>query len=155
MIADLGTPGALTQDCSAITNAHLKTLMVTRNVGPFSVTGLKPAVEALARVFTAIKAQKPALYAALTTAGMTCCCAVRGSTTNFSNHSWGTAIDMGIHGVIVPLGSPTAQEGIAEAAPFFQAERFFWGAGYSTRKDPMHFEASHELIQAWKAAGTI
>ncbi len=142
MLAVLGTPGALTQNCSPITNAHLKTLLVTQNVGPFSVTGLKPAVEALTRVFAAIKAQKPALYAVLTTPGMTCCRLVRGSTTNFSNHAWGTAIDMGIHGVVVQLGSTTAQEGIVEAAPFFQAERFFWGAGYSTRKDPMHFEAS-------------
>ena len=95
------------------------------------------------------------LYAVLTTAGMTCCRAVRGSTTNYSNHSWGTAIDMSIKGVLTPLGSTTVQEGIAEAAPFFLAERFFWGAGYSSRKDAMHFEASHELIQDWKKAGSI
>jgi hypothetical protein len=155
MLALLGKPGDLTADCSPITNAALKKLMVTQDVGPFKVTGLKPAVDALTRVFAAITTQKPALYKVLTTAGMTCCRAVRGSTTNYSNHSWGTAIDMGISGVLTPLGSTTVQEGIAEAAPFFQAEQFFWGAGYSSRKDGMHFEASHELITAWKAAKTI
>jgi hypothetical protein len=155
MIAALGTPGALTQDCSPITNKTLAKLIVTENVGPFKATGLKPAVEALTRVFAAIKAAKPDLYAVLTTAGMTCCRAVRGSTTNFSNHSWGTAIDMSIHGKLTPLGSQKVQQGLVDMAPFFLAERFFWGAGYHTRPDGMHFEVSNELLHDWKTNHTI
>lgn len=155
MIAALGTPGSLTQDCSAITNKTLAKLIVTQNVGPFKAEGLKPAVEALTRVFAAIKAAKPDLYAVLTTAGMTCCRAVRGSTTNFSNHSWGSAIDISIQGKLTPLGSQTVQRGLVEAAPFFHAERFFWGAGYHTRPDGMHFEVSNELLQDWKTNHTI
>jgi hypothetical protein len=155
MIDALGKPGDLTQDCSAITNAALKKLLVTQSVGPFKVTGLKPAVDALTNVFTAIKAQKPDLYAVITTAGMTCCRAVRGSTTNYSNHSWGTAIDLGINGVLTPLGSQTVQQGLVDAAPFFAAEQFFWGAGYQSRPDGMHFEASNELIASWKSSGAL
>jgi len=155
MIAALGTPGALTQDCSSITNKALAKLIVTEDVGPFKATGLKPAVEALKRVFAAIKAAKPDLYAVLTTAGMTCCRAVRGSTTNFSNHSWGSAIDMSIHGKLTPLGSQTVQQGLVDMAPFFHAERFFWGAGYHTRPDGMHFEVSNELLHDWKTNHTI
>jgi hypothetical protein len=155
MIAALGKPGALTQDCSPITNKALAKLIITKDVGPFKAEGLKPAVEALARVFAAIKAAKPDLFAVLTTAGMTCCRAVRGSTTNFSNHSWGSAIDISIHGKLTPLGSQTVQRGLVEAAPFFHAERFFWGAGFHTRPDGMHFEVSNELLNEWKANHTI
>ncbi|MDR3664755.1 MAG: M15 family metallopeptidase [Mycobacterium sp.] len=80
---------------------------------------------------------------------------VRGSTTNFSNHSWGTAIDITIGGVLTPRGSQTVQQGLVDLAPFMAAERFFWGAGFSTTPDGMHYEASAELIADWKANGTI
>ena len=151
MLALFGAPGKLTTECSPVTNAALAKLMVTKNVGPFTVHGLEPAVEALVRIFADVKAHEPNLYAALTTAGMTCCRAVRGSTKNFSNHSWGTAIDLSIHGHLTPLGSKTVQRGMVEAAPFFAKEKFFWGAGFHTRPDGMHFEASNELLHDWKA----
>src|SRR5215831_13687154 len=60
-----GVPGALTIDCSEITNAKLKTIVVTQDVGLETVTGLKPAVEAVRRIFAAVQRDKPDLYAQL------------------------------------------------------------------------------------------
>jgi hypothetical protein len=73
MVSIFGKPGALTEDCSPVTNATLKALMVKKNVGPFSVTGLKPAVEALERIFKKVAKDHPALHAKLRTDGMLCC----------------------------------------------------------------------------------
>lgn len=154
MLAILGNPGTPDPNCGAVAPA-LQKLMKTASVGPFNVTGLSPAVDALARVFAAVQSAKPDLYAVLGTAGMLCVRYVRGSTTNFSNHSWGTAIDMTIGGVLTPRGSTTVTQGLVDLAPFMAAERFFWGAGFSPTPDGMHFEASHELITDWKSNGTI
>src|ERR1044071_3571367 len=105
MKALLGRPGRLTRDCSDITNEKLQRNMVTASVGPFRVTGLKPAVDSLTQVFADLKAENPDLHAVLRSAGMLCCRAVRGSTSNFSNHSWGTAIDLQIESDLDELGS--------------------------------------------------
>jgi D-alanyl-D-alanine carboxypeptidase len=153
MMSALGNPGT-PQDSCGTPSAALQKLLKTDSVGPFRVTGLKPAVDALARVFSAVKAAKPDLYALLGTAGMLCVRHVRGSTTNFSNHSWGTAIDMTIGGQLTQRGSTTVQQGLVDLAPFMAAERFYWGAAFPT-PDGMHFEASAELIADWKANGTI
>ncbi len=154
MLSALGNPGTPDPNCGAVAPA-LQKLMKTASVGPFNVTGLSAAVDALARVFAAVQSAKPDLYAVLGTAGMLCVRYVRGSTTNFSNHSWGTAIDMTIGGVLTPRGSTTVTQGLVDLAPFMAAERFFWGAGFSPTPDGMHFEASHELITDWKSNGTI
>jgi hypothetical protein len=154
MLADLGNPGTPDPGCGPV-SAALQPLMKTASVGPFRVTGLGPAVDALARVFSAVQSAKPDLYAVLGTAGMLCVRYVRGSTTNFSNHAWGTAIDMTIGGVLTQRGSTTVTQGLVDLAPFMAAESFFWGAGFSPTPDGMHFEASNELITQWKADGTI
>ena len=133
----------------------MQKLMKTASVGPFRVTGLGPAVDALTRVFAAVQTAQPTLYKVLGTSGMLCVRYVRGSTTNFSNHSWGTAIDISIGGTLTPRGSTTVQQGLVMLAAFMNAERFFWGAGFSPTPDGMHFEVSTELITAWKSNGTI
>jgi hypothetical protein len=153
MMSALGNPGTPRDSCGT-PSAGLQRLMKTASVGPFRVTGLAPAVDALTRVFAAVKSAKPDLYALLGTAGMLCVRHVRGSTTNFSNHSWGTAIDMTIGGQLTPRGSTTVQQGLVDLAPFMQAEQFFWGAAFPT-PDGMHFEASNELIAEWKSNHTI
>ncbi len=153
MMSALGNPGT-PQDSCGTPSAALQKLMKTASVGPFRVTGLVPAVDALTRVFAAVKSAKPDLYAVLGTAGMLCVRHVRGSTTNFSNHSWGTAIDITIGGQLTPRGSTTVQQGLVDLAPFMEAERFFWGAAFPT-PDGMHFEASNELITDWKSSNTI
>jgi hypothetical protein len=71
---------------------------VTTDVGPFRVTGLRPAVESLAAIFLKVRRLRPRLR----TAGMMCCRNVRGSSRSISNHAWGTAIDMKIDGELVP-----------------------------------------------------
>ena len=153
MLNAFGNPGTPDPGCGP-SSAALQKLMKTASVGPFRVTGLGPAVDALTRVFAAVQAAEPALYALLGTQGMLCVRFVRGSTTNFSNHSWGTAIDLTINGFLTPRGSTTISQGLLSLCPYMLAEQFFWGAGFPT-PDGMHYEASIELITAWKANGTI
>lgn len=144
----------------------MKELLETRNVGPFKVRGIKPFLDLLARVFAMVKAGNPALYAALGTEGVLCVRYVRGST-NISNHSWGTAIDIkilnsdtGEYELDLPLGNGTVQVGCLELYKYFREEGMttgewcFWGAGFG-REDGMHFEASDELIRMWSKQGKI
>ncbi|HYK53114.1 MAG TPA: M15 family metallopeptidase [Candidatus Eremiobacteraceae bacterium] len=130
-------------------------LFKTASVGPFRVTGLIPAVDALTRVFSAVQSSKPDLYNLLGTGGMICVRPVRGSTTNFSNHAWGAAIDISIGGKFTLRGSTTVQQGLVDLCPFMHAEQFFWGGGFSTTPDGMHFEVSSELLAQWKSDGTL
>lgn len=153
MIALLGVPGRLTQNCSPITNSVLKAQMVTKSVGPFTVTGWAPAVRSLAAIFSEVRAADPALYAVVRTAGMLCCRAVRGSQSHFSNHSWGCAIDLEIESEIDALGADHVQKGILDLYPFFHRHGWFWGAGYQGRKDPMHMELSLESVRQLKVGG--
>lgn len=161
MMNILGAPGALTDDCSDVTNERVKRLLVTANVGPFRVTGLRPAIEALKRIFAQVRNDEPALFASLGTAGMLCCRRVRPVpggpvSTNFSNHSWGTAIDIEIDGKLDPRGDGQAMLGLVMLHKFFNAERFFWGSGFGGRfEDGMHFEASDELVRDWNTQGML
>lgn len=151
----LGRPGRLTEDCSDLTNSQVKRLIVTRDVGPLKTTGLKPAIEALDRIFAQVKRDKPDLYRQIGTAGMLCVRKVRGGS-NFSNHSWGTAIDIKINRELDERGDGKTQVGLNELYPYFHREGFYWGAGYSrAREDSMHFEASEELMRRWKAQNRI
>ncbi len=154
MLSAFGNPGTPDPGCGT-SSAALQPLMKTANVGPFRVTGFGPAVDALTRVFAAVQTALPDLYQLLGTQGMLCVRYVRGSTTNYSNHAWGTAIDLTIGGILTPRGSTTVTQGLASLCPFMHDEQFFWGAGFSPTPDGMHFEASNELITAWKANGTI
>jgi hypothetical protein len=150
----LGNPGTPDPGCGP-SSAAMQKLIKTDSVGPFRVTGLIPAVDALTRVFSAVQSSKPDLYNVLGTAGMLCVRFVRGSTTNLSNHSWGTAIDITISGVLTPRGSTTVQQGLVDLCPFMHDEQFFWGAGFSPTPDGMHFEVSAELLAQWKSDGTL
>lgn len=155
MIECLGKPrGTLTTDCAAVTNARLKSLIVTANVGPFRVTGIKPAIESLKQIFAKLKAEKPQVYAEVKTAGMLCCRAIRGSKTSFSNHSWGTAIDLYFGDYVDTLGDDKTQRGLLELYPYFRAAGWFWGAEFS-REDSMHFEVSDETMRRWKREGKL
>ncbi len=154
MLDTIGHPGALDPGCATPTNAKLKALLVRKNVGPFKVEGLKPAVEALEHVLARVKQKLPVLFGQLGTEGMLCCRLVIGSNHTISNHAWGTAIDLTVKGVLEPLGSSKVQLGTWAIAPFFNEEKFYWGAGFR-RHDSMHFEASEELINEWDQDGII
>lgn len=149
----IGTPGALTTNCSPVTNPQIRRLMVTDSVGPFRVTGLKPAVDELKVIFARVKREKPDLYSQLGTPGMLCVRTVRGGS-NFSNHSWGTAIDLKINGKLDQRGDNRTQLGLKQLYPYFHTQGFYWGAEFPT-EDSMHFEASQELIAKWKRQGKI
>jgi len=152
MLAAFGQPlvaGNYTSQCQVPTNPTLRRNLVTDTVGPFKVTGLLPAVLSLKEVMVDIQSGQPQVYAALGTAGMLCCRLVRGSTTSVSNHSWGTAIDLTLDGVLDERGDDLVQYGLTLIAPIFNRHGWYWGAGFTT-EDGMHFEGSAAKIGEWK-----
>jgi hypothetical protein len=161
MLSIFGKPGELSAECTPVTNERLKSLLVLRHVGPFAVTGVAPAVDVLSRVFAAVKQREPELFGQLGTAGMLCCRRVRRRpglppSPNFSNHSWGTAVDIKVKGKLDPVGDGLTQLGLLLLQPFFNKEGFFWGAGFrGETEDSMHFEASDGLVREWKANGLV
>ncbi|MFZ4506934.1 MAG: M15 family metallopeptidase [Fimbriimonas sp.] len=155
MMEIFGNPSANKgTECGPVTNPKLKKSIVTRSVGPFRVTGHKAAVESLKKVLASVKAEKPDLYAALGTAGMICARLVRGSTSSWSNHSWGFAVDLTVGGKLDPRGDDMVQEGMLALYPFFHREGWWWGAEFKT-EDAMHFEVAEETVKAWHQAGLL
>ena len=155
MIDKFGPPrDALSADCQPMTNPRLSTLLEDATVGPVQVKMLKPAIESLQTVFDNIKRADPDLYARIATSGALCVRLIRGSATSVSNHSFGTALDLNVDGVLDTLGDGRTQLGLTIMADFFNAEGWVWGAAYG-REDSMHFEVSEEKITQWIAAGKI
>ncbi len=149
MIKNLGNPReSFSADCQPITNAKLKKHIQTASVGPFKVTGLKPATESLQSIMSEISIKHPDIYTALGTAGMLCCRYVRGSTSSISNHSWGTAIDLTLKGVLDKRGNGMVQYGLSLIAPIFNSHGWYWGAAFPT-EDGMHFEVGRSLLEKW------
>lgn len=137
-------------------NSEGQQLQVTQDVGPLvGVTGLQPAVEALGRIFDKIEVEKPELYQQLDDLGMLYVRPIAGTNT-YSNHSWGVAIDMRIGDTNADLKKDgQTYLGLRELYPYFNEEKFYWGAEFSTNEDPIHFEASEELIAQWEAEGRL
>lgn len=155
MKALLGNPRSFySKDCLPVTNAKLKAMIKTASVGPFKVTGLNLAVDSLKQVMDDIKIEKPAIYQALGTVGMLCARLVRGSASSISNHSWGTAVDLTLEGILDERGNNKTQRGLAEIAPIFNRHEWYWGATFGT-EDAMHFEISDQLIRKWFAKGVL
>jgi D-alanyl-D-alanine carboxypeptidase len=153
MLEKFGPPlsdGAYPRECSRMpTNPRLRGKnMPLDTVGPFRVTGLLPAVLSLKEVMLDIAAEQPAVYKALGTVGMVCCRLQRGSDTAISNHSWGTAIDLTIDGVLDTYNNDTVQYGLTLVAPIFNRHGWYWGAAFRV-EDGMHFEGSKALIEQW------
>lgn len=152
-MSHFGAPaGTIGTQCAPVTNAKLVRKLVTRNVGPFRVTGHVKAVESLELIFRQVKAQDPVLYASLGTAGMLCARLVRGSQVAWSNHSFGCAIDITINGQLDRRGDDRVQQGLLDLYPFFYRNGWYWGAEYRT-EDGMHFEVSNELFTKWLEEG--
>lgn len=149
----LGIPSTqLAPDCGPLTNKKYAKRIVTDSVGPFRVTGFDLAVRSLKEVMAEIGKTYPDLK--LSTAGMLCCRLVRGSKTSMSNHSWGTAIDLKVDGILDERGDGKVQHGLSLIAPIFNKHGWFWGAHFST-EDGMHFEISVQKLKQWKAAGLL
>lgn len=153
MLSLLGNPrSTYSQECQALENKTLAKLVVFEDVGPFQVRGLKPAVDSLREVMRDVATTEPAVHAVLGTVGMLCARFVRDSTTSISNHSWGTAIDLTIAGVLDKRGDNKVQHGLTLIAPAFNRQGWFWGAAFRT-EDAMHFEAGEALIRRWHTEG--
>jgi Putative peptidoglycan binding domain/D-alanyl-D-alanine carboxypeptidase len=101
-----------------------------------------------------IRVNEPDIHGRLGTAGMLCCRFVRGSRCAISNHSWGTAIDLTIDGVLDTPGDNRAQRGLLQIHSYFNNHGFYWGAAFPT-EDAMHFEASDQLVREWQASGEL
>lgn len=149
----------LTSDCQPPTNPKIvKHLAYGFDVGPFNVSGLKPACESLKRIFTAIRNSSnedvQELYQYISTAGMLCCRAIRGTKNTPSNHSFGAAIDFKIGGRLDDRGDGHAFRGLFLMYPYFQNEGWWWGAEYRDEfEDAMHFDVSKEKLLQWRKAG--
>jgi hypothetical protein len=153
----LGLPrGTFARDCRPITNPVLRDLLRTADIGPLRVTGLAPAIESLREVVADIQQAQPQVFAILGTAGMLCARLVRGSASSISNHSWGTAIDLTLNGILDERGDDarTTQRGLALIAPIFNQHGWYWGAGFPV-EDSMHFELSDQKIRQLHAAGAF
>jgi hypothetical protein len=151
-LAAWGAPGKLSVECSTLTNPLLVKNMITAHVGGesygFNVTGLRQAVESFDRILEHIALNKPELAKRISTAGMFCCRAVRGSTVNFSNHSFGTAIDLKIDGVLDKPGDGFCLPELANIAQIAGQYGWSWG-GWFSNEDAMHFEAGEALVKQW------
>lgn len=154
MLSVLGNPrGNYDETCRHPTNSSLLQHIVSgKDVGPFKVTGLKPAVDTLADIFADVKREQPRIYEQLGNAGMLCCRFVRGSRSAISNHSWGTAIDLTLEGKLDVRGDGKVQRGLLDIYKIFNRHKFFWGAAFST-EDSMHFEVSEQLLRKWVSDG--
>jgi hypothetical protein len=153
MKSELDVPVQLSDDCPRTRSADLKKLIVTDSVGLFRVTGLKPEVAAIQSIFEKVKQENPDLYQQLGTGRMICVRKVR-EGSDFSNHAWGTAIDIKINGKLDSRGDNQTQAGLSELYHYFYAEKFYLGGAFPT-EDSMRFEASQELVEYWKKSGLI
>jgi hypothetical protein len=136
------------ENCQAVTNKTLAKRMVSKNVGPFKVTGLDKAVDSLTTIMKTVQKEQRLVYRVLQTEGMLCVRYTRGSKTNISNHSWGTAIDLKLDGDLDPRGDDHGQFGLQLISDIFNDNGWYWGLGFKTA-DSMHFEVGEALIKKW------
>lgn len=148
MLAIFGVPGAKTRDCSPATGAFKQRIVSRVDVGPFKVSGLDIAVQLLKAALAEAEEQLPDVVAALKNEGMLCVRHKRTNANSFSNHSWGTAIDLFFGFRVIDQGVPKTYRGILQLAPFLNKHGFHWGAGFSGGSvDSMHFELAEETIR--------
>lgn len=147
MLSVLGIPGKLSDDCSAPSGEVQKRMLMGEDVGPFEVDGLDYAVRTLEQLFGEVKQKMPDLYNEVKTAGLLCVRHRRTNPARFSNHSWGTAIDIYFGSGVYPQGMPKTHRGNLLLAPFFNKYGWYWGAEFSGDSvDSMHFELAEETI---------
>ena len=150
MLGTFGLPGELTLKCSTPAAAIAPRMVRRVDVGPFAVSGLRLAVDSLRLVFAEISRIAPQAYDLVKSAGMLCVRARRHNPAHYSNHSWGTAIDLYFGTAVVPQGTPYCQRGILELYGAFNRNGWYWGAEFSSDSvDTMHFEVAEETILKW------
>lgn len=129
---------------------RVKSLMATESVGPFRVTGLKPALISLRAVLASVRREHPTLCDLLRSNGMHLIRQTRNSNS-YSNHSWGIAIDFTIAGETPQYGQNFSLRGLTAMVPHFHHAGWYWGGGYrsANRKDAMHFECGLALVKSF------
>ncbi len=155
MIQVFGTFPSLPVDCGKTKNPKVAKLLTTRDVGPFPVTGIEPAVHSLEVIFAEINRDHPELLAMLDTAGMNCYRRVRGSDGVPSVHAAGCAIDMKVRKYLPPFNATKVPYGFTVMYKYFHNHGWFWAAGYHGRTDPMHFEWAKETLLAFHSKGIV
>lgn len=144
-----------------LNNPQLEKLMVRDvDIGPFKVKGLRPAVESLTMVMADICKQYKEIYDRLGHDGMLVVRYQRPTAKKpigcpnrpISNHSWGTAIDIKIDGLLDDRGDKKSQNALNVITPTFNKHKWYWGGTFPT-EDAMHFEVSKEKLLEWHNAG--
>jgi hypothetical protein len=114
---------------------------------------LDHAVESLGQIFSVLSHEDADVYDQVKTAGMLCVRRIKHNPAHYSNHSWGTAIDLYFGSGVVPQGKRMTQRGFLALYEIFNQHGWFWGAGFSAGSvDTMHFELADETIRALDAA---
>ncbi len=91
--------------------------------------------------------------------GTYCCRRTRGSAS-YSPHSWGIAIDLNVHHLLIGGAEVRSSRwnfhckpseiapSLRQLAPYFNAWGFSWGGHWNVKYlDPMHFEATELTVQ--------
>jgi hypothetical protein len=140
-------PGDLTAKCSDPSVGLKKLLVFGIKAGPLKVSGMKYAVQSLFQIFDQVKSEQPEVYDQVKTAGMLCVRGRRANPGKYSNHSWGTAIDVYFGKSVVSQGVHQTQRGVYILYPYFNNHGWYWGAEFSGDSvDTMHFELAEETI---------
>lgn len=156
----LPSPGAVNRGLTCPTSQQMEALfgdphekrvkdrLITGSVGPMRVTGHRAALESLSTMFAKVKRDLPDLYGLIASWGMYNLRNIRGKNC-YSNHSWGTAIDLIVDGLAIHLGETQSCKGVDALVPYFNEAGWYWGGGYRKRKDCMHFECGLQLARSF------
>ncbi len=157
MIHFFGVPGELTADCSESTDDKVKAMLTSISIGGRDYKGLAPFLALVEKAIDKTELSQPGIREALRCDGVICVRHQHGFPDVFSNHSWGTAIDLFFGNGPVSQGVPFTQSGILDLYTQMHDEGLYWGGGYHNRSrvDSMHFEASEELLVKWHSEGLI
>jgi hypothetical protein len=147
MLTKLGSPGQLTDKCSSVTGDVKRRIRYGVDVGPFKVSGLDYAIESLAQVLSEVAQSNPDAYHQVRTAGMLCIRRIKHNPAHYSNHSWGTAIDLYFGSGVIQQGKRATQRGLLALYGSFNRNGWYWGAGFSgSSVDSMHFELAEQTV---------
>lgn len=140
-------------DCQQPNEPTFNLQLWNGDIGPFVVEGHHLFLRALRNGFNDLRLSDPSLLPLIGNAGCLCCRWVRGFPGVISNHSFGCAIDLKVGGIMPPLGAGWWTRGHEAIYQVMHKQKIYSGAGYHNRKDPMHFEASNELLNDWVVQG--
>ncbi|MEM9319950.1 MAG: M15 family metallopeptidase [Pseudomonadota bacterium] len=151
----IGLPrGEFKSEPAEPTVPEFRYLLETADLGPFTATGLAPAIRSLRAIVTDISLELPVLYERIGCAEMLACRYVKGSNCVVSSHSWGLAIDLTYEGHGKTDGQDDLMQAMKLVWPIFNRHGFYWGYAFGLQ-DATHFEASDQLVRAWSETGAF